>query len=271
MKLLTGFALLIGAGALCAPSLAQNLVYNPSFEIVGSPPSADGPRGWRGFNFARHRYLKDGLGPILVRTGEYSIELASGEGPTNNFGAFTTDVFNADDLTTFNPPIEFPGEDVTVSGWYAIPADQPLTDANAGIKLEFRRENSSIFASFENLSINGHTDGEWLRYELTVTNQQLQDIFKEFPPGPTAVSVLPLRFGSMTSTGTIFWDDIELVQGGGGPACPCDWNEADGLNSQDFFDFLTSFFAGDADFNADKETNSQDFFDFLTCFFAGCE
>jgi len=30
------------------------------------------------------------------------------------------------------------------------------------------------------------------------------------------------------------------------------------------------FFLSNADYNNDGLTNSQDFFDFLTCFFAGC-
>ena len=54
--------------------------------------------------------------------------------------------------------------------------------------------------------------------------------------------------------------------------CPADINHDDVANSQDFFDFLPLFFAGDdnADFNEDEQVNSQDFFDFLTAFFTGC-
>ncbi|MBC7772731.1 MAG: hypothetical protein H7210_09580 [Pyrinomonadaceae bacterium] len=42
------------------------------------------------------------------------------------------------------------------------------------------------------------------------------------------------------------------------------------VNSQDFFDFITDFFASNADFNSDGFTNSQDFFDFISAFFVGC-
>jgi hypothetical protein len=54
--------------------------------------------------------------------------------------------------------------------------------------------------------------------------------------------------------------------------CAADFNNDDLVNSQDFFDFLTAFFATapNADFNGDMVINSQDFFDFLKAFFAGC-
>lgn len=56
------------------------------------------------------------------------------------------------------------------------------------------------------------------------------------------------------------------------PNCPADYNADKVLNTNDYFAFLTDFFAGNprADFNADMSVDVQDFFEFLAAFLRGC-
>lgn len=52
--------------------------------------------------------------------------------------------------------------------------------------------------------------------------------------------------------------------------CPAEWNEDGDLNSQDMYDYLTDFFANDADFNGDGMTNTEDVYGYIDGFFASC-
>ncbi|GAB5496017.1 MAG: hypothetical protein Phyf2KO_10970 [Phycisphaerales bacterium] len=241
---------------------AQNLIHNPSFETVVSSD----PEGWGFFNTARLRSVGDGLNPAaVVRTGSNSIEFPSGA----DFVGATTNVFNPSTLMFFDPEYVWQGGDVTVSGWYYIPSDEPLT-ANAGIKLEFRRENSSIATAFEELSITGDTNDEWVQFEMTVTDQQMMDAAGDFPPFAVSVSVLPLRFGSAASTGTIFWDDLELTQGS--DVCLPDVNGDGMVTPTDFTAWINAFNNNEpeCDQNGDGSCSPTDFTAWINNYNNGC-
>ncbi len=76
----------------------------------------------------------------------------------------------------------------------------------------------------------------------------------------------------LSNQGSLAECDYLYVLTPAGGRCPADFNADGAVNSQDFFDFLTAFFAQTpaADFNTDGAINSQDFFDFLNAFFAPC-
>lgn len=247
---------LLAVGSLAGVAAAQNnLVYNGGFEELDGSAAV----GWQFFNTARVRADGDGLGDALVRTGLYSLEFPSGA----DFAGATTNIFNPDTLEFYDPPYVWRGGPARVSGWYAIPADQPLVDANSGLKLEFRRANSSIYLAFEDLSIDGHTDGEWRQFSFIVGCDEMTD---EFPPFAESVSVLPIRFGSSDSTGTIFWDDLSFTQ------CLADMNCDDIVNTQDFIAFLNLWTARDprGDFDNNGTINTQDFIAFLNTWTQPC-
>ncbi len=264
---LTATALL---ASLAAPAMAQ-LPYNGSFEDYDA--FLFQPIGWKDFTNAGELYRRigDGQGPILVRTGEASIELASG----NNFAGFTTDAIDPNTGDYNNPPLEFietpagglAGGDVVISGWYAIPADQPLIGAKSCIKAEFRRPNNSISNAFENLVISGTTNGQFQYFEMVITRDQIKESWMLNPPAPWKVSLLPMRFGSFAATGTIFWDDIELFQ-----YCIADFDKSRFVDTDDFDAFVRAFEAGDpaADVDGSGFTDTDDYDFFVARYEAGC-
>jgi len=96
--------------------------------------------------------------------------------------------------------------------------------------------------------------------------------FKINGSSTTGVWVAAMDGGKPVSAADVAQDFPFVIRGNAGGACVADFN-SDGLtNSQDFFDFMTAFFASEpsADVNHDEFINSQDYFDFVTAFFAGC-
>ncbi len=249
IRLSAAVVVLAGASALAQP----NLLYNGGFEVP-NPANPSLPDGWGAFNTATYQ----AAGP--AHTGLASVELPSGA----EFVGFTTNVFNPSTLQLYDPKIFFRGGAVTARGWYMIPASQPLTGANAGLKFEFRRvpPNFSIYQAFEMLTINGTTGGQWVQFTLKFNCLQ----FETHPEPPASVSVLPMRFGGAGATGTVFWDDLTVVQ------CRADYNCDDALTIADFGAFQTGFVSGEpkADMTGDGNLTIADFGAFQTAFVAGC-
>jgi hypothetical protein len=258
MKTRTIVALLVAS--MAAPAMAQ--LNNGSFEEYDA--FFFEPDGWKNFTNSGELYrrIDDGQGPILVRTGEASIELASG----NNFAGWTSDTLYTGTGLINNPTVEFietgvglAGGDCIISGWYAIPANQPLIGAKSCIKAEFRRPNNSITKGFENLTLEGTTNGQWVYFEMVVTRDQIKETWEIAPPAPVSLSMLPIRFGSFASTGTIFWDDLEFFQ-----YCIADFDKTRFVDTDDFDAFVMAFEAGDVSADVDGsgfvDTDDYDFF-----------
>ena len=293
------------AGTACVFTLgasAQDLpvLQHTSFEEA-NPVDSTLPLGWIKFNSARYRTVGDGLTPPLVaaHTGNACVdETVLPVGPSD-FVGWSSDALTdpKDALSPRNNPgylFEPPdGEDMTVSGWFMIPASDPLVRQRAGLKLEFRRTvNNSVYEGFDFLDIdpanptlvdglivvstpNGpgvHTDGKWVYMERVFEQSRFGD-WPEPPENPFArVSVLPIRFGvpyAGGARGTIFWDDMGFVYGN---ACPADFDGDGFITGIDYDLYVAAFEAGDmtADFDGDGFITGIDFDLYVFAFEAGC-
>ena len=255
-----------------------DLLSNPGFEDP-NPAFPSLPIGWNGINVDSSDYVDINNPGSFVHSGDKSIRLRPAGGEGDRFKGFTTNLFRPDGSDLFDPDYVYLGGDLTVSGFYLVPSGEVLQDTIVGMKLEFRREppNFSIWHAFEFAMPANSTAGAWMPFSFVVTDEMILAV-GDFPTDPTSVTILPFRFfggefGPGTSpTGTIYMDDLCVVQDLGGGCSPADFNEDGVLDFFDVSEFLSLFGSQDpaADMNDD---GSFDFFDvsaFLTAFGEGC-
>jgi hypothetical protein len=199
-------------------------------------------------------------------------------------------VFDEDADGPLAPALYVGGSSLSIPGFPACSVAKwdGTAWAPVGQDLGGRTTSLAVFDDGDGLALYlGGTAQPGTNYFARLENNQWVPAFG----GVGGAAIPPSNFPSVF--GLLSWGDRLVVAGnftqvgdggsGGGSAngiamlvgcaaCPADFNEDGTVNSQDFFDFLTAFFAEDpsADFNMDQVINSQDFFDFLGAFFKGC-
>jgi hypothetical protein len=192
-------------------------------------------------------------GTICFVTGQGTPGGALGEADVDN--GTTTLVSPAIDLSGVVSPR------IAYWRWYSNDQGGAPNADTFGVQLS--NNNGTTWVNAETVGPSGpETSGGWIFHELNISSIL------------PATNQMKIRFvASDLGTGSLVEAAVDDVRAYGflcDAACPGDWNNDGSVTSQDFFDFLTSFFAGNADFNNDGGTNSQDFFDFLSAFFAPC-
>jgi len=181
-----------------------------------------------------------------------------GLGQADVDGGFTTLVSPTIDLSSVNAP--------RLSYWRWFSNDQGATPNSDVFLIDISNNNGTNWVNVETVGPSGpEASAGWYFHEVVVSSLL------------PLTSQMKVRFiaqdlgdGSLVEAAV---DDVQIRSFSCDPlppACPGDWNDDGLVSSQDFFDFLSGFFAGNADFNNSGATDSQDFFDFISAFFTPC-
>jgi hypothetical protein len=279
----------------CPIATPDNCLTNPGFEQVDQFSSFGDPVGWHTLSnndaTCRRRTATDSLSPpAIIRTGLASMMIRT---PGNSdFRGFTTDWrnFTIAGFPFYDPIFNYEtGGDVVVSGWYYIPSTDPIVGDAAFIKLNVKRGNQD-YATYDTITeglsgeiITGHTDDQWRYYEVRWSIDSIREevLFNQaegfftIPPFPDHLKITVGRFGfgSVASSGVIFWDDISFRQEPPAATCECaaDYNADGGVDGADVEAFFTDWAAslGCSDVNQDGGTDGADVEAFFLVWTAG--
>jgi hypothetical protein len=247
-------------------------------------PASQEVRGLGAFGFVP--YFQNAEMPLMARTHTLRVQFFSANRAID-YGGFEAEFrVNAGqtgyqgftiDLSAFEPAIAVPRDGLIMIDW--------VEPNNSGVGCMFTGGDmqNPIYPRPETLWTVGRMDPVtwWFGDGVTGEDGPPDQVDADFDGNSSGVSYLDIlntgalanwQFTAGSPPETYLPHDLACrLTVAGAPSCACDVNNSGALNSQDFFDYVTGFFAGEGDFNGSGETNSQDFFDFLICFFAGCE
>jgi hypothetical protein len=302
-------AAILAGCALSLPAMAQtNGLQNGGFEqLCQFGCGCNGPfaEGWHSpgcDTIALRRFVGDGGSPAIFPVGTPNAltphaGVAAYEIGTRGTGGFEgihTDTINfcycdqtcqtscAPPFPFFDPAFDYNGGDVVVSAWYMIPANAPLTGDAAGIKVQVKTLNQPV-ATIEDLSITGHTNGQWQQMTVVFTRDEIQAHYEcntgvrpdcgcscvPLSPLPNRVSITLFRFAGdgTTTSGSIYWDDVTYVQLPPGSQCgsadfDCDGDVGTDADIEAFFACLAGNCppapcTSTADFDGDGDTGTD--------------
>lgn len=163
--------------------------------------------------------------------GAYSLEFPM----TGGFKAWQPDVENRPVLTPVAP--DGNGGPVTLSMWYNMPSE--VSVLVLGGKIDWFTANGQGLGGTGDLNITDrNTNGEWR--QMVWTNRANGDLIVP-PLGATRARVFIQTFDPGTPSGTVYFDDVELVQASGDLPCLADLFEDGILDINDILTFAQAF------------------------------